>query len=225
MNQELQADFAGVPNATPINAWARHAMAALLVLVSACSVQAQSRFPGGEGSQTLDTTGHAKAKGLQLRVDFPASWSLEEAKRPNSVAIAVSDRGRGLQNCVLTVHTTEQLGWPAGQAQAETKISFAEPRRLRRIAEEMGGEFLSGGPAAIEGLPSRWVAAVPLVARDGSSNVFPQVSYQVLFRDWLVSLVCGSGAPGREAAVASFKQHETLFRLIANSMVLPQRWR
>jgi hypothetical protein len=142
-------------------------MAALLVVVSACAVQAQSRFAGAEGSRTLDTTGHAKAKGLQLRIDFPASWSLEEVKRPNLVAIAVSD----------------------------------------------------------EGLPSRWVATVPLVARDGSGNVFPQVSYQVLFKEWLVSLVYGSGATGRAAALASFKQHETLFRLIADSMVLPQRWR
>jgi hypothetical protein len=202
----------------------RYAALVSLVLATALPVSAQTKFLGGEGSKTLDTTGHPKAKGLKMRIDFPASWSIAEAKRPNSVAIAISEHGKGLQNCVVGVNTTDQLGWPPGQAKSETKASFAAPARLRAMAEESDRDYLGGGPAAIEDLPSRWVASVARVTRDGSNNVFPQVTYQLLFRNWLISVVCGSGATGREAALASFQRHEVLFRLIANSIVLPQRW-
>ena len=204
--------------------FARCATLATLILVTALPVSAQTKFFGGEGSKTLDTTGHPKAKGLKIRIDFPASWSIAEAKRPNTVAIATSEQGNGLQNCVVGVHTTDQLGWPPGRARSETKASFAAPARLRAMAEESDSDFLEGGPAAIEDLPSRWVSSVARVSRDGSNNVFPQVTYQVLFKNWLISVVCGSGATGRAAALASFRNHEVLFRLIANSIVLPQRW-
>ena len=162
-----------------------------------------------------------------MRIDFPASWSIEEAKRPNSIAIVSSERGLGLQNCVVGIQTTEQLGWPAGQAESETTASFARPSRLRNIADAMEAEYLGGGAARIEGLPSRWFVAVSRVARDGGDSVLPHVSYQVLYKSWLVSLTCGSGAveAGYAAGLASFRKHELLFRLIANSMVLPQRWR
>jgi hypothetical protein len=195
-----------------------------LVLATALPVSAQTKFLGGEGSRTLDTSEHPKAKGLKMRIDFPASWSIAEAKRPNSVAIAISEDGNGLQNCVVGVNTTDQLGWPPGQAKSETKASFAAPARLRAMAEEHDRDYLGGGPAAIENLPSRWFASVARVSRDGSNTVFPQVTYQLLFKNWLISVVCGSGATGREAALASFQRHEVLFRLIANSIVLPQRW-
>lgn len=207
----------------------RHAVLILLAaswLAATTPADAQAtRFPGGEGIRTLDTSGHPKAKGLELQVSFPQSWAVEEAKRPNSVAIATSEGGRGLETCVVTVHTTQQLGWPAERARGETVRSFAEPTRLRQVAADMQADYLDGGPANLEGLPARWVASVPKVSRDGSDVVFPNVTYQVLLHDWMLSLTCGTGARGREAALTRFKQHELLFRLIANSMVLPQRWR
>lgn len=185
---------------------------------------AQTRFPH-EGSRTLDTAGHPKAKGLELRIDFPASWSIEEAKRPNSVAIAVSKGGAGLQNCVLVVNNVDQLGWSPAQVQAETPQTFAERSRLLRAAEDSGGAFLDGGPAAIEALPSRWFEVLPHISRDGGSTVFPNVTYQVLYRHWLVTLTCGAGALDQASALTSFRAHSQLFRLIANSIVLPGRWK
>ena len=220
-----------LPQLLPAAALTRALNAALILLVvswlaAATPAAAQAtRFPGGEGIRTLDTSGHPKAKGLELQVSFPQSWAIEEAKRPNSVAIATSEGGRGLESCVIGVHTTQQLGWPAGRARGETVRSFTEPTRLRQVAADMQADYLDGGPANLEGLPARWVASVPKVSRDGSDVVFPSVTYQVLLQYWMLSLTCGTGARSREAALTRFKQQELLFRLIANSMVLPQRWR
>lgn len=199
------------------------------LLATACllalGVAAQTRFPGGEGSRTLDTSGHPKAKGVSLKIDFPASWSIEEARRPNTVAIAVSQSGRGLENCVLTIHTMEQVGWSKAKFAAETPRTFAAPERLRRAAEDIGGALLGGGPANIEGLTSRWLEVMPDVSRDGRSYV-PTLLYQILYKERMIVLGCVTGSEDREEALVRFKRFsESTFRLVANSILIPDRWR
>lgn len=199
--------------------------ALIVVLLYQATALAQSRFPGGEQSRTLNTTGHPKSKGVDVKLDFPESWTIEEGKRPNTVAIAVSDRGRGLENCVVVINHVEQLGWPRGQAATETSQTFASPARLRKAAEDSGSEYLSGGAAALEGLPSRWFESVSLTARDGGQMSYVSITFQVIYREALVNLTCGTGAVGREAATAAYQRQSILFRLIANSLVIPSRWR
>lgn len=186
---------------------------------------AQTLFPSGEPSQTLDTSGHAKAKGVRMKIDFPASWSLEEARRPNTVAIAVSQSGRGNENCVITIHSIDQLGWDRSIVSSETSKSFAAPERLRRAAEENSGKLLAGGPANIEGYPSRWLEVMPDVMRDGHSY-FPYLQYQILYGERLIGVTCGAGGPNADEALAKFRRlATTTFRLVVNSILIPERWR
>jgi hypothetical protein len=197
----------------------------LTLSILASAAGAQTKFPGSESSQTLDTSGHPKAKGVGMKIDFPASWSIEEARRPNTIAIAVSQSGRGLDNCVVTVHSIEQLGWEKSVVAAETARSFAAPERLQRAAEENGGKLLAGGPASIEGNPSRWFEVMPEVTRDGRSY-YPFLQYQILFGERLIGVTCGSGGTDAGEALARFKRlSTTTFRLVVNSILIPERWR
>lgn len=196
----------------------------LSLSILATASGAQTRFPNGDSSQTLDTSGHPKAKGVEMKIDFPASWSLEEARRPNTVAIAVSERGRGLENCVVTVHSIDQLGWDKSVVYSETPQSFAAPERLRRAAEENNGKLMAGGPANIEGYPSRWLEVMPKVTRDGRSY-FPFLQYQILYGERLISIGCGAGGTKADEVLARFKQlSTTTFRIIVNSILIPGRW-
>jgi len=118
------------------------------------ATSAQTKFTGGELSQTLDTTDHPKAKGVGVRIDFPASWSIEEARRPNTVAIAVSQGGRGLENCVVTIHSIDQLGWDRAVVAAETPPVLRTHRcDFERLAKDNGGRLLGGGSCQHRGIP------------------------------------------------------------------------
>lgn len=201
-------------------------MQSLIISLSfVAAAGAQTKFTGGELSQTLDTTGHPKAKGVGMQIDFPASWSIEEARRPNTVAIAVSQGGRGLENCVVTVHSVDQLGWDRAVVAAETSQSFATPVRLQRVAKDNGGRLLAGGAANIEGYPSRWVEVMPDVTRDGRGFT-PFLLYQILYKDRVIGLLCGAGATEADEALAKFRRLSgTTFRLVVNSILIPERWR
>jgi hypothetical protein len=189
------------------------------------ATSAQTKFTGGELSQTLDTTDHPKAKGVGVRIDFPASWSIEEARRPNTVAIAVSQGGRGLENCVVTIHSIDQLGWDRAVVAAETPQSFAAPVRLQRLAKDNGGRLLAGGAANIEGYPSRWAEVMPDVTRDGR-GFYPFLLYQILYKDRVIGVLCGAGATEADEALAKFRRLSgTTFRLVVNSILIPERWR
>lgn len=193
--------------------------------ILAVASEAQTIFPRGESSQTLDTSGHPKAKGVEVKIDLPASWSIEEARRPNTVAIAVSQGGRGLENCVITVHGIDQLGWDRSVVSSETPRSFAATERLRRAAEESGGKLLAGGPANIEGYPSRWLEVMPDVTRDGRSY-FPFLQYQILYGERLIGVTCGAGGTNADEALARFKRlSTTTFRIVVNSILIPTRWK
>ncbi len=180
------------------------------------TVGAQTRFPDGELSRTINTSGHSKSKGVKMQIDFPASWSVEEARRPNTVAIAVSEGGRGLENCVVTIHTIEQLGWSK---------NFATPERVRQAAEETGGRMLNGGPANIEGLPSRWFETMTAVTRDGR-DFFATLTYQIIYGERLISVSCGVGRRTEDEAMVKFRRlSPTTFRIVINSILLLDRWK
>ena len=53
------------------------------------------------GKQSFRTKQHPKAKGLDLQIDFPSGWLMEEGKRPNVVVIATSAAGKGLESCTI----------------------------------------------------------------------------------------------------------------------------
>lgn len=189
------------------------------------TVSAQTKFPAGEQSRTLNTSGHSKSKGVNMQIDFPLSWTIEEARRPNTIAIAVSEKGRGLENCVITIHTIEQLGWSKAVVAAETPKTFASPERLLRASEDSGGKMLDGGPANIEGLPSRWFETITDVTRDGR-DFFATLTYQIIYGERLITVGCGVGRKTENETLIKFKRlSTTTFRIVINSILLTDRWK
>ncbi len=199
-------------------------LCALLVCTGAQSFAA-SRFLGGEMSQTFSSKGHQKAKGIEVRVDFPATWKIEEAKRPNTVVLATSGNGLGLESCALGVNSLEQAGFTPQSAGSESTATLAERGRLEAVADAMGGRLIDGGGANLEGLPSRWFLVASVNSRDGSAISYYSANWQVLFRQWFISLTCVVGAKSENEADLRLRSMLPTFRLIANSMLIPSRWK
>mgnify|MGYP006375173817 CR=1 FL=1 len=188
------------------------------------SSPAATNFPGGEASQTFDTTAHPKAKGLGLKIDVPVSWKIEEGKRPNTIGLATSHNGLGLESCALVINSLQQLGWSQATARSETSESLSIKRRLAEAARSMGGRLIDGGGADLEGLPSRWLLVASNYARDGSSFSYYTANWQILYRQWVINLTCGTGDKSASEAESRLRHFLPTFRLIANSLLIPSRW-
>ncbi|WP_415668864.1 hypothetical protein, partial [Vibrio rarus] len=47
------------------------------------------------------TKGHAKSKGLDVQIEYPKSWSIQEGKRPNIIKYFNNNNGNGLVSAVI----------------------------------------------------------------------------------------------------------------------------
>ena len=52
---------------------------------------------------TYKTKGHPKAKGLELSINYPVSWSADEGLRPHVVQKFISENGKGLEMFLIMV--------------------------------------------------------------------------------------------------------------------------
>lgn len=193
--------------------------------LAAAQCFAASRFPGGESGKTFSTNGITKSKGLDMSIDFPSSWSVEDGKRPNTVALATSENGLGLEVCALVINTMEQAGLPADSAKTETSASFSNRERLEAVAAANGGRLIDGGAANLESLTSRWTLIASNVSRDGSQISYRSANWQILYKDLLITLACTVGSKTEQDADSRLRRMLPTFRLIANSIVIPSRWR
>jgi hypothetical protein len=114
-----------------------------------------SKNPGLEivdgWKQTFRTKGHAKAKGVDVSISLPASWSKREGNRPNIVQVFRSGAGHGPIMCNLMVKT---LPLPAGYkpTTAELKELF-QPAELKGMLPD-GAMFIDAKEIALEGSPA-----------------------------------------------------------------------
>lgn len=199
----------------------------VLILLSPSHLFAQDDSPTSEflsgHKAVFSTEGHPKAMGVNLSMAYPSSWAAKEGERPHIVQKMVSEGGHGGEVVVILVG---DLPLPPGvvPTTAEIREMFA-PSELRGMLPD-GAVLIDAQPTKIEGIPAGTLEFTMRAARAGVS---------VATRTWMLCFISGralvqlsftiSSPVGDEAALtrrmATFKP---LFTLMANSVVLPDRW-
>lgn len=200
---------------------------AFIVLLQPSILLAQSAEPAREfldGSRTtFSTKGHPKAKGVNFTVAYPNSWAAAEGERPNIVQKFVSEGGGGLEMAMII---TKELPLPPGTVLTndDLKELFA-PSELRGMLPD-GAVFVDALSTEIEATPAGILEYTMRADR---------AEMTLLIHAWTLNFVSGStlvqvqfqvgGPAGVERDVvrqmATFKP---LFTLMANSIVLPDKW-
>ncbi len=177
------------------------------------------------GRKTFSSKGNPKAKGVNFTISYPQSWLASDAERPNIVQKFVSDGGRGLASMMILVN---DLGLPPG-----TVLTVEDQREMfseseMRSSVPPGATFLDGGLTQIEGIPA------------GSLDFFmvsERAGIRVASRTWCLNFVgdnkfvqvqfsIGGAATASERELsAQMEQYKPLFKLMANSIVLPDKWK
>lgn len=201
--------------------------AAFIVLLQPSHVLAQAAEPAREflegNRTTFSTKGHPKAKGVNFTIVYPKSWAAEEGERPNVVQKFVSEGGHGREMATIL---TKELPLPPGTVvtNEDMKELFA-PSELRGMLPD-GAVFVDARSTEIEATPAGILEYTIRVDRAGVTALLHAWSLVFLSGSTIVQVQFTVGGPAgaeRDAArrMATFKP---LFTLMANSIVIPDKW-
>jgi hypothetical protein len=182
----------------------------------------ESKAPtlAGKPAKKFSTAGHAKAKGVDLTIKYPADWKAEEGDRPNVVQKFVNPSSTALVMIgtkTLPGETPSKEEVAELLADRESVVQMVSPN-----SKVLDFKFtkLEGEPAAIvESLDSRERAGI---------QVNSQVVCLIFFRGNTMVLVHGMvGGPNSDSATVSknFESHRGLFTLMFSSIVFNDKWR
>jgi len=197
-----------------------------LILLS-CPSFAQDADPAREfldgNRTTFNTQNHPKAKSVHFTIAYPSSWAAKEGERPNIVQKFVSEGGHGLEMAMII---TKTLPLPAGTTitEADLKELFTSTEMKDMLPK--GAKFINAKQTKIEGLPAGILEYSMHQERAGMAIDMQGISYIFIHHSTMVQLQCAvSGVAASQGNIsrrmATFK---TLFALMANSIVIPDKW-
>lgn len=175
--------------------------------------------------RTFQSNGHPKAKGVHFQIDYPASWKAREGERPNILSKFVSENGRGFESVMLTV---KELPISGGKKISDADIQdlFSDDGVKFLLGLPRDARFISSARIKLEGLPGAMVnyewegQRLDMVFRTRN------LTFITLFNDKLIFIDCGVIATkGQTHEIETrIKRLEPLFKLIANSLMVRDRW-
>jgi len=173
----------------------------------------------------FSTAGHPKSKGINLVVSYPRSWLAQEGERPNIVQKFFSEHGKGLEGAIIV---TKNLGVPPGTVISEMELEeLFSPAELKDMLPS-GASFIQASSTKIEGLPAGILEYSTREERAGLTIHTQVVSYIFVHNNTLIQFQClvSTGIHNnQDMLIRKMAEFRPLFTLMANSIVLPDRWK
>ena len=165
---------------------------------------------------TFNSAGHAKANGLEISLNYPRSWRAAEGVRPHIVQNFIASDAPATCNLLVRDAAPEMT-------EAELRASIQPRRAAGQVPPN--SERVSSQATTIDGLPATELAFETTANRAGQTVYAKTVIFITTFRTSLVQLTCLAGGADPAQAVARFAAYQPVFRLVANSLVVHDRWR
>jgi hypothetical protein len=173
----------------------------------------------------FSTVGHPKSKGINMVLSYPNSWLAEEGERPNIVQRFFSDGGRGLEAAFVI---TKKLELPSGIVFSENDLTELFTATELKTMIPPGAAFIQARATKIEGLPAGIIEYSMRQERAGVTLDGQYISYMFIYGSTMVNLqfMVTLGQTTSPVVLArKMDEFRPLFFLIANSIVLPDKWK
>lgn len=169
----------------------------------------------------FDSAGHPKAQGIHLTLEYPARWVAAEGERPHVVQKMTGQDDSGLPVIAMLVI---QDVLPGLELVADDLYS---DESLKDIGESQGGTLIASGRTKLEGEPAAWMIVAAKLERAGITVETRAMTFIVIRDNSMIQLQCMVGGPpsARRLVSQRFDANVPLFRLIANSLVLQDKWK
>lgn len=187
-------------------------MASVFAVVSAGQAPA-TEAPTLHQARTFNSDGHPKANGLSVSLKYPHQWKQKEGERPHIVQQFV---GSGGANCNLHIVDT---GVSVSEADLKDLVQSADFEDL--VPE--GAVFIAGQVTTLDGLPAAELIFQMPISRGGLTVTAKAVSFSTFYFNSAIQFMCA--APRTAKAPELFESHLLLYRRIAASIVIHDRWK
>jgi hypothetical protein len=170
--------------------------------------------------QTFTTRGHPKAKGVDLTVSLPASWQSREGARPNVIQAFDFQLERGHVGCSIMV---KQLPQAPTKEEAE---AFFLPEEMKEMLPD-GATFVEAKQMVLDGSPAGMLVLDQSIRRLDFAIQIRMTQFVTIQRDAMIFIQFATSGKEGDAKVGRelSAQFMPLFRLIANSLVLSDKYR
>ncbi|MCK5580314.1 MAG: hypothetical protein KAJ18_03485 [Candidatus Omnitrophica bacterium] len=172
----------------------------------------------------FDSDGHKKNKGIHFTVDYPKSWKAEEAERPNIVKKFGSENGRGLDGFLVLIKK-----FPISESEKITKADIAGLFNKSTVMEMLPkGVLLSNySRATIDSFPGAMGEYEQVQSRLNSKIFSKNLIFMIFVKDSLVifNFTVGDLLDEKSDVIVRFELVKPLFNLMANSIVIQDRWK
>lgn len=174
--------------------------------------------------QAYGTKGHPKAKGLDCSLSVPASWSRREGERPNIVQVFDSGSENGRAMCSILI---KDLPVPEGESLTQDDArEILSVEGLKDLVPE-GGRLVESRQMTLDGSPAGLVVMDRRMQRLDQEVVMRMASFVTIQGRAMVFVQCAVAVPPENEASleAIYKTYEPVFRSIASSLVLNDKYR
>lgn len=172
----------------------------------------------------FDSTGHAKSKGVRVKLFYPKTWKALEGSRPNIIQKLVSDNGTGMATVMLETHSfPPELNH---ELTNDEKNEMVSEDVMKSLVPE-GAKILSYKRTKLDGEPCGMIESFMISERAGLSIVSFYTVYLVPVKGGLLKIGTSFGGDSAvEASVfqARYSEVKPLLTLIASSCVLLDKW-
>jgi hypothetical protein len=201
----------------PIRSFFSACLLGLLLPAARADGQAreQSEFRERQ-TAAFNSAGHAKSNGLEISLSYPRSWRAAEGARPHIVQNFIARDAPATCNLLIREAAPEMN-------EAELRASV-QPGRAATQAPA-NAERAGSRATTIDGLPATELVFETIVDRAGQTIRARTIIYITSWRTSLIQLTCLAAGADQPQMAARFDAYLPVFRLVANSLVVHDRWR
>jgi hypothetical protein len=190
------------------------------ILLTYQFLQNPAREQAAGFSQHYSTAGHPKAKGLTLNFKLPASWHKKEGDRPNIINKFISYNGNE-----IILFMVRDLGLPSNYkiTQDELNEFFVEDELKEMIPG--AASFISAKPIKLDGNLGGQIIYSIRGQRLDSYYDTQFVMFTTIHNNQMIMMQCAVHAVDDENLDHRFRLFFPLFRQVANSMVIVDKYK
>ena len=174
--------------------------------------------------QTFRTKDHPKAKGVDFSVSFPASWSRREGNRPNIIHVFQNGAGHGPVMCVLMV---KDIPVPAGYKPTKEEIREIFQASELKDMVPAGGTFVEAKSIVLEDSPAVMLVSDQTRQRMDTSFTMRMTQFVTIQGSSMITIqfMAGKTSDSSESSDDLHKRYLPTYRIIANTLVLNDRYK
>ena len=170
------------------------------------------------------TKDHPKAKGINISVEYPSSWTPAEGERPNIVQKFSGDSSDGTTRMFLIIIKDTPKFLSLLPAEEMAKEAFSDEALHEMVPP--GGSYINGEMTRYDGQTGAWMIYSITSERAGMTTKMYSLQHMFFYKDKMVAVQCMVGGleQAKDGLYGEFSKYLPLFQQIGNNIVIHDKW-